>query len=205
MAGKNLFQEWKYDFEKSFSSELSFFIDRKDGTYTSQETIKAWEIYSKGREDSLNEIEELKDKVEKLESLLGLRKYLTQISKPLSEKKRGKKERVLKKTCSGVVFTRIMKELKIDLYDINAATNVPVSTLFDWKNGVIPSNPEQLETVIQYLQKFDEKITFSYFFFGTDQDREELKRKLSQAESEKRKLEFENYNLKTQLSFLEAN
>lgn len=116
----------------------------------------------------------------------------------------GKKPRVLKKTCSGVVFTRIMKELKIDIHDIHEATKVPLSTLFDWKTGVIPSNPEQLETVINYLHKFDEKVTFSYFFFGTDEDREILKKKLAEEEQKRKDLERENADIKNQLSIFES-
>lgn len=121
----------------------------------------------------------------------------------MNEKKRGKQPRVLTKTCSGQVLNRILKELRITLYDIRDATGIPYTTLFDWSTGRIPTNPEQLERVLIYLQTFDPKYTFTYFYFGTDQDREELKRKLEEKESENTKLEFELYNLKNQLSFFE--
>lgn len=118
-------------------------------------------------------------------------------------KKTGRKPRILKKTCSGMVLTRVLKELKLDLYDVNEATGVPVTTLFDWKNGVIPSNPEQLETVINYLSQFDEKITFAYFYFGDDEDREQLRKQLKEEEKKRKSLEFENAGLKNQISFFE--
>lgn len=102
---------------------------------------------------------------------------------------RGKRQ--LEFTCLDIVIKRLMAELKLNLQQLAEGSGVPYTTLYDWTNGVIPNNPDQLRKLKNYFnQKLPNRVTVDYLLFGNDQDQEELKKKI--AELEKRNQELES-------------
>lgn len=107
-------------------------------------------------------------------------------------------ERVLEKTCLRYTIKRLMREKKLELKTVSEATGIPYTTLFDWTTGVIPSNPDQLYNLSRYF-----KVTADYLFYGTDEDREELRRRNEELERKLQQLEMENADQRAQLSIFE--
>lgn len=109
-----------------------------------------------------------------------------------------KKARVMELCCLGQVIKRLLKEMRIDLNTASAATGIPYTTLYDWTNGVVPSNPDQ----VYRLKKFFKK-SLDYLYYGNDQDQEEHRRRIKELEEKNLKLEFENADQRMQLSIFE--
>lgn len=111
--------------------------------------------------------------------------------------------RVLKETCLSMVLKRLMDEMDIEIHDIVNETGIPKSTIWDWREKVIPSNPDQLKILLDFLKKRDPEITLELLYYGKDQDKEAMRKRLEELEEKNRKLEFENGMKQSQLNFFD--
>lgn len=106
--------------------------------------------------------------------------------------------RVLTLTCLGITMKRLMREMKVDLHTVAEGTGIPYTTLYDWTNGVIASNPDQLHSLSRFF-----KVSVDHLLYGNDEDKEKLKKQIAELEEKNRKLEFENADQRAQLSIFE--
>lgn len=74
---------------------------------------------------------------------------------------------VVMKTQIGKVFSEILFKRGLTARQVAEATQVPASTLAEWKANRTPKNPVQVRKVAEYLG-----ISMHYLIFG-EEDREE--------------------------------
>lgn len=106
--------------------------------------------------------------------------------------------RNLKYTCLSIVMKRLMKEKGTNLIALHYDTGIPYTTLYDWSNGVIPSNPDELMKLRDCF-----KVSTDYLLYGTDGDRETLQKQLKEKEEELEKANNKLEFAQCQLSFMD--
>ncbi len=67
----------------------------------------------------------------------------------------------------GKILSRLLKEKRISLKELSAATGVPSSTLSQWTANREPKKPTQIASVAKYLG-----VSLHYLLFGTSDENE---------------------------------
>jgi transcriptional regulator with XRE-family HTH domain len=75
----------------------------------------------------------------------------------------------------GKVFSEIIKERRLTLKEISAATGVPATTLAEWQANRTPRNPSQVRAVSKYLG-----ISMHYLLFGEEDGEEPVQKILKE-------------------------
>lgn len=111
--------------------------------------------------------------------------------------------RILKETLLPAVIKRLMREMKVEISDIVSETNLPYTTIWDWTQGVIPSNPDQVKKLLEFFKKRDPDVTLELLYYGKDEDKAGMRKMLRELQEKEKRLKHELALQGAQISMFE--